>query len=561
MNPMRSLRGKLLAACGAVLGVVVLILSITVYQFGNSQDLAYSDYDRGLNGVKTTGEILAGSHRVREHLLNMALSHSETEQLRQRELMRSEATALEELIATYRAGADSENLGEALDDFSAKWSKSTEASEAVGQLLLDGQSDEAHMALMGGASQRLTEAINMLLLVQDIEDNAAWERTAASRTAYRTTRTTVVIITAVALFFGLLLTGLLADRATRQIQALAAAASSISEKGIEQDLGDFEQWIDEEGRQPSSNDDEVARLRVAFGRMVAGLRRFVKTSGSVATAIDRRVAEVRQSVTSLQEGYVEQSAAVNETVATLEQIRQSADSASEYAREVLSEAQHTRVVSEDGTTAVRSVIEGMQHIQTRVQHISSSIGTLTERALRIAAVNEAVSGIASQSRLLAVNAAIEAAKAGEAGSGFAVVASEVRQLAERSKKATTEVHSLLGEIDHAAESAVTAATDGGSAVKGGLDLAGTTREAIEALDTTVAETSGSVERISATVDQLAVGVKQIREAMSGIESTVGRGRADARHIADAVDGLSSEVVSLMSLASKHSGSGDSAAMR
>src|SRR5207253_8764623 len=128
-------------------------------------------------------------------------------------------------------------------------------------------------------------------------------------------------------------------------------------------------------------------------------------------------------------------------------------------------------------------------IRLQMEAIAESIAGLSEQTQAISEIITTVNDLADQSNLLAVNAAIEAAKAGEQGKGFAVVAQEVRNLAEQSKQATAQVRTILGEIQRAANAAVLATEQGTRVVEGGMGLTQRAGDVIGQLADTIREAS------------------------------------------------------------------------
>jgi methyl-accepting chemotaxis protein len=128
-----------------------------------------------------------------------------------------------------------------------------------------------------------------------------------------------------------------------------------------------------------------------------------------------------------------------------------------------------------------------------------------------------VNDLAEQSNLLAVNAAIEAAKAGEQGKGFAVVAQEVKSLAAQSKQATAQVRSILDDIQKATSAAVVAHERGSKAVEAGVKLSGAVRESIRALADSIEEAAQAATQIAVSAQQQLVGMDQVALAMQSTE--------------------------------------------
>ena len=175
-------------------------------------------------------------------------------------------------------------------------------------------------------------------------------------------------------------------------------------------------------------------------------------------------------------------------------------------------------------------IEGMHAIQQRMETIAESIVHLSEQCQAIGEIIAAINDLADQSNLLAVNASIEAAKAGEEGRGFAVVAQEVRNLAEQSKQATTQVKTILRDIQKATTGAVMATEEGGKAVASGVHQSEETGKAIEKLSSSIENAAQAAIQIAATSQQQLIGMDQMAYAMENINQATGQNVDSARQL-------------------------------
>jgi methyl-accepting chemotaxis protein len=179
-------------------------------------------------------------------------------------------------------------------------------------------------------------------------------------------------------------------------------------------------------------------------------------------------AEILAMTTQMASGAAETATAVSETTTTVEEVKQTAQVSSQKAKYVSETAQKASQVSQGGRKSVGDSIEGMSRIREQTESIAESIVRLSEQSQAIGEIIAAVNDLAEQSNLLAVNAAIEAAKAGEQGKGFAVVAQEVKSLAEQSKQATAQVRTILMDVQKATSAAVMATEQGSKAVEAGV---------------------------------------------------------------------------------------------
>jgi methyl-accepting chemotaxis protein len=167
-----------------------------------------------------------------------------------------------------------------------------------------------------------------------------------------------------------------------------------------------------------------------------------------------------------------------------------------------------------------------------------------------------VNDLADQSNLLAVNAAIEAAKAGEQGKGFAVVAQEVRSLAEQSKKATVQVRTILGDIQRATNGAVMATEQGTKAVEAGVKQASQSGESVKALAESVVESSQAATQIAASSQQQLLGMDQVASAMENIKIATTQNIAGAQQSEAAAQNLQDLGHKLKHLVGRYKLSGD-----
>ncbi|MBE0648240.1 MAG: methyl-accepting chemotaxis protein, partial [Bacteroidales bacterium] len=184
-----------------------------------------------------------------------------------------------------------------------------------------------------------------------------------------------------------------------------------------------------------------------------------------------------------------------------------------------------------------NTIEGMNKIRQQMTAIAGMVVRLSEQSQTIGEITATVNELAEQSNLLAVNAAIEAAKAGEQGKGFTVVAQEIKMLADRSKEATAQVRNILRDVQKSISSAVMATEEGGKAVDEGLKLTTLSGDTIKTLSESVSEAAKTSIQIAASSQQQLEGMDQVVAAMENIREASVQAAASTQQSVDSVTEL------------------------
>ncbi len=287
----------------------------------------------------------------------------------------------------------------------------------------------------------------------------------------------------------------------------------------------------------SGGRDELAILLKAFRKMVENLRRQTMAIHEGVVVLAASAGEILASTTQVASGATETASAVNETTATVEEVKQTSQLASQKVQLVAEGAHRSLQVSQHGKKSVDDAIQGMNRIREQMESIAESIVTLSEQGQAIGEIIATVNDLAEQSNLLAVNAAIEAAKAGEHGKGFAVVAHEVRSLAVQSKEATAQVRMILNDIQKATNAAVMATEQGSKAVEAGERESLEAGEAIRLLADSIAEAANASTQIAVSSHQQMVGMEQVALAMENIKEASTLSLTSTRQAEQSAQGL------------------------
>lgn len=311
-------------------------------------------------------------------------------------------------------------------------------------------------------------------------------------------------------------------RMTRSLQAMAESAKQIAASDLRVQV------------KPQSDRDVLGN---AFTKMVENLRRTTRELSEGVSVLAASASEILASTTQVAAGAAETGTAIAQTTTTVEEVKQTAQISSQKAKYVSDTAQKATQIGQTGRKAVEASIDGMKRIQSQMESIAESVVRLSEQSQAIGEIIATVNDLAEQSNLLAVNAAIEAAKAGEQGKGFAVVAQEVKSLAEQSKQATAQVRTILNDIQKATSVAVLATEQGSKAVDAGVNQSAAAGEAIRLLADSITEASQAALQIAASSQQQLVGTDQVALAMENIKQASAQNVAGTKQAETAAHNL------------------------
>jgi methyl-accepting chemotaxis protein len=226
------------------------------------------------------------------------------------------------------------------------------------------------------------------------------------------------------------------------------------------------------------------------------------------------------AITAIAEGATEQTRQVQAAGTTATQMAEAVEQVAQDANKVAHTSQETKQAAEQGARAVRQTVAGMAEIQRVVSQAADKVQELGSLGEKIGQVVETIDDIAEQTNLLALNAAIEAARAGEHGRGFAVVADEVRKLAERSSRETKQIAELIQQVQAGTREAVTAMGSGAGKVDEQASRADEAGRALEAIQAAIDATVGQVDGIAAAAQELAGSSRSVVRAMEAISAVV-----------------------------------------
>ncbi|MGE3268140.1 MAG: methyl-accepting chemotaxis protein, partial [Chloroflexota bacterium] len=281
------------------------------------------------------------------------------------------------------------------------------------------------------------------------------------------------------------------------------------------------------GHAASQSSDVVQQVAQAMQNLAADSDNSSQTVQATTDAILR----LGQSIDGIARGASEQAQQAQAASSTANQMADGVAQVAANAQSMADASEQAKASAELGAAAVRETVTSMREIQQVVAMAAGKVEDLGNLGERIGAVVETIDDIAEQTNLLALNAAIEAARAGEHGKGFAVVADEVRKLAERSQRETKAISELIREVQTGTKDAVTAMEQGSAKVELGSAKANEAGAALGAILQAVEATTGQVARIATAAQQMAVGARDVVDAVGSISAVVEENSAATDHMA------------------------------
>jgi methyl-accepting chemotaxis protein len=415
-----------------------------VVRLATALELTFSN---NLVSVSTTAATLNGlvaHNRGLYRLMDASkgdVSQQDRDRVRQdiaTELKRSQAA-----YATYRATpleADERAAGDKLDQI---WPTYISNSERIMAMLDSGQVEQARAQLNSTNNELFRQARELIRVIIE-SNNRQIKEGAVAADELRSSAMAwmiggIVMAFLIAIIIGVLITRLI----TRPIAQAVQSAQRIAR-------GDLTHAI------LTERTDEAGQLLMALSDMQGGLKstllEIANASDQLASAAEELSAVTEESSRGLtrQNDEIQQAAtAVNQMTAAVDEVASNAVSTSQASRKATDEA-------EDGRQQVAQAVSGMSAMVVEINDSTQSVADLAGQVREIGKVIDVIRGIADQTNLLALNAAIEAARAGEQGRGFAVVADEVRALAHRTQTSTVDIEKMIGEVQVGADDAVAA---------------------------------------------------------------------------------------------------------
>ncbi len=416
--------------------------------------------------------------------------------------------------------ADGDKIKSRLKEIDQYWQKSRAAKLQVLDLMKNGKRDEAIEVL---TTQEHPNWRKVRIATQDLynaEVKAAQALRAEMLVSKDDTLRNSLLIAIAAVLIGAIIAFFIVQGIRKAFNQVVTSLNDIASGE-----GDLTRRMDE------SSHDEVGQVSRAFNHFVEKIQDLVRqvsdSIGQLASA-SQQMTEVSGSTMDSfvqQQGEIEQvAAAMNEMTATVQEVARNAEEASSAAKDADGEAN-------TGNTEVQDVIRSINELANEVVSTSDTIHNLNGDSEQIGSVLDVIKGIAEQTNLLALNAAIEAARAGEQGRGFAVVADEVRTLASRTQQSTQEIQEMIERLQSGTKDAVKAMERGQNMASASVDKANQAGNSLSSITKAVSQIADMNTQIATAAEQQSTVADNINSNVVAISDLAVQATERAEQIA------------------------------
>jgi methyl-accepting chemotaxis protein len=542
-----KLRTKLISAFCVVALVASIIGAVGVVQIHEMRDADALMYNAMTVPISDLGDIRSDIQGTAANVYALLLSTNPQEDQKLVDKIDQMGGQIDQNMNQFEKTIIAQSIRDAFADFVGCRKEYLPKLNRILELAKANKKQEAYAYAKAEAApvrQKMAAALEKLVALKEgraketVENNAAMASSA-------TTTTFVVLGIGIALALAMGVT--LARVIGGPVKTLAEQAGIIAS-------GDLTVKVEHD------SSDEIGQLAEAFKQMVNSLRETLTQVGEASSAVASASNEISSSTEQMAAGAQEQTSQAGEVASAVEEMTKTIVENSKNASSTADTAKDARVAAEQGGTVVEETVTGMKRIAEVVKQSAGTVQELGKSSDQIGEIIGVIDDIADQTNLLALNAAIEAARAGEQGRGFAVVADEVRKLAERTSKATKEIAGMIRKIQGETKGAVASMEEGTKQVDEGIKLADRAGNSLHVIVDISQKVTDMVAQIAAASEEQSSASEQISKNVEAISAVTGETAQGVQQIARAAEDLNrltenmQQIIGRFRLSAEQSGS-------
>jgi methyl-accepting chemotaxis protein len=508
---------------GVVLFLTVIILILGVYKMGQIDDK--------LNRIVNVNNIkMENANTAAKAILNISnnlrMTDNEAVKIAQKNKIEAEKKVYEDSIATLKEMENTQEGIQEIKNIEDANVPAMAANKKFVELYIADKRAEAGMVLMNESlplTQKVLDEFDKLMKYEQQRNQTRYEE---AKQAYDNAKLLMIIFGVAALAIGILISIV----TSRQIIVPLARSVDMAGKIASGDLSCED--LDMHSK------DEVGILADSLNKMKKSLGVVIGEISDTAAHAATSSAELSATVTQITKRVDEQAGKANQVATASTELSQAVFDIAKNSSSIASSSKDTLKTAEDGASVVGKTVEEVQEIADTVENLAKMMTSLGDRSKQIGDILSVIKDIADQTNLLALNAAIEAARAGEQGRGFAVVADEVRKLAEKTANSTSEIGDMIKAIQEETEKAVLSMGEGTKKVESGVRLATQAGVALNNIVNSVNGLQSMVQQIASATEEMSTASEQISSDIEEIATVSRETSAASTQIAQEAANLS-----------------------